>query len=164
MPAIGTVVPRLHRTGASKIDTNGKWVGSKLGKKADLVTIDANGRYDQVVAASNAITSASGRIAALGQGIKASVLVDTKCQAEKFDDDVIIVLPCATSAGAAKATTQAMKGKLFPLFRDASGNYVVNTDSNTNPVVECIDIDPAYNVGEVGGLLQLRVLQGQRLA
>lgn len=163
MPAIGTVPPRLHRQGPSLIDTTGKWVGSKLGKRNDLVTIDANGRYDQLVAVSTAYNSTTARFAALGQNIKSTVLVDAACMVEKFDDNNEIYLPCMTAAGAAKATTLAMKGKLFPGFRDSAGNYGVNTDSNTNPVWECLGLSPEHSVGEVGGMLRLRAIAGSRL-
>lgn len=165
MPAIGSVAPRLHRGGGSIIiDTDGQWVGSKAAKRTDLVTLDSNGRYDQVVAVSTAINSSSSRFGAISQPVKSTAAQGTKVSVDKFDDDVLIALPCATSAGVAKATALAMKGKLYPLYRDANGNTTVNTDSNTNPVVEVVDIDPNWPTGEVGGFLLCRVLQSMRLS
>ncbi len=166
MPSIGSITPDFHKSGSSDIDTpNLGWIGAKAGNSRDLVTIDANGRVDQVVAVATAYNSTTGsRVALLGASVAAAAAQGTLVPIEKWDEDASLSMQCATAAGAAKATADNMKGKQFPLFRDANGNYVVNTDSNANPVVECIDIDPNYAVGEVGGTLICALLPAFRLA
>lgn len=165
MPAIGSILPKIRKSGSSDIgQPPAGWVGSKLGRKGDLVQIDSNGRVDQVVAVSTAVTSASPRIAMLQQSVSSSIAQGTVVPIEKFDDDTLLVLQASNASDAAVATTNAMVGQQYPLRRAADGTYVVNTATNTNPVVEVVDRDPAYNLGETGGTLLCRVLPAMRLA
>jgi|GEM_PF-4730825 len=171
MPSIGSVIATLRRSGSSNIDIpNLGWVGSKAGIKHDIVVIDTNGRADQAVATSTALNSSPSpppRVAILGQKMDASAAQNAACNIEKWDEDCTLSLPCANSTGVALATADNMKNKQYALFRDGNGNYVVNTSANgpgANPIVECVGIDPAYPVGEVGGLLVCRLLPTYQLA
>jgi len=168
MPTIGSIVPILRKSGSSDIvSPNLGWVGSKAASKGDLVTIDANGRADQLVAVTTAYTSATGgRLGAIDRALTSSAAQGSAVNVEKLDDDTLIALQATngTESNQAQATTNAMIGKQFPLYRTTSGVYTVNVTTNTNPVVECVAIDPRYNVGEVGGTLLLRVLPAFRLA
>jgi len=167
MPTLGSVVPVLRKSGSSDIASPpAGWIGSKLGLKGDLVTLDANGRVDQAVAVNVAITSGSPRIAYLSQNVAASVAQNTAVAIEKFDDDTLISLPVSnTSDSAAIPTTLAQVGKQYQLRRtNTTGIYVIDTLLTATPVVEVVGIDPRYPVGENGGLLICRVLAGARLA
>jgi hypothetical protein len=166
MPATGTMWPVLRRDGASRprIDTKGKWVGSKLGLEGDLVTKDANGRYDQAVAA-GANIGANTKIAFLGGKVAATVAADGQAPpVEKLGDDELLELQAVDGAGAAVATTQAMEGDTLEIKRLASGQYAVDTSATANAKVEVIGVSPRYGLGEVGGYLLCRVLPAARLA
>jgi len=165
MPSIGSILPILRKSGSSDISSPpAGWIGSKAGQKGDLVTIDSSGRVDQVVAVSTAITSSSPRIAALGQNLKDTVPATTIVIVEKLDDDTLIALQASNASDAAVVTAKTMVGQQYPLRRTAGGTYVVNTATNTAPVVEMVGLDPRYNEGEAGGTLLCRVLPSMRLA
>jgi hypothetical protein len=163
MPALGTMWP-VHRKdgGSAKIDTKGKWVGSKAGVEGDLVTRDANGRYDQAVAAGSNI-GANTKIGILNQDVLSTVAADGQVSVERFDDDSVLELQAVDGSGVAVATTQAMVGDSLEIKRLASGQYAADTATTTNAKVEVIGISPRYALGEVGGFLLCRVIAAQRL-
>lgn len=164
MPALGTLVPSLRRKGSTEIaKPPAGWVGSKAGKRGDLVTIDSNGRLDQAVAAGNNV-GASTKLAFLKTALASGDAQGTACEAEKFDDDVLLELP-VTNDDTAIATTNAMVGKQYELRRTTTtGYYVVNSNATTNVKVEVVAISKRYAVGEVGGTLLCRVLPAARVA
>jgi len=163
MPVVGTHWPILHNGGApAKIDTDGRWVGSKTGIEGDLVTVDANGRYDQAVAVSNDIADAT-RIAYLNTDILSSVAADGACSVQKFDGHTVLELQACDNTGAAVATSNAMKGDLIEIFRRSDGQYVANTSQSVDVKVEVLGVSPRYPVGEVGGTLLCRVLETERI-
>jgi len=168
MPTLGTIPIRIRKSGSTKTQTPpGGWVGSKAGKKGDLVTLDSNGRVDQVVAAGNHITSASDTLAYLSQARVVGDAQGTLTQIDKFDEDTLLAVPACTVSGTtptAVATTNAMIGQQYPLLRDASSNLCLNTSTNTNPVCEVVDWSRDYKIGEVGGILLVRILPSQRVA
>lgn len=165
MPALGTYpLTALRRKGPPEIAfPPAGWVGSKAGKRGDIVTIDANGRGDQAAAAGANVTSAT-RVGFLGTAFSASDAQGSTCKIEKFDDDTLLELP-ATTTDTAVATTNAMVGKQYQLRRTTTtGYYTADTNLTATPVVEVVAISKRYAVGEVGGYFLCRVLPTARLA
>jgi hypothetical protein len=165
MPALGTHWPYLRSLGGGSpnVMVDGKWVGTKAALEGDLLTIDANGRFDQAVAA-GANVGAATKLAFCNQTILSSEAANFTMSAEKFSDENLIELQAVDAAGAVVATAQAKKGDQQEIRRCANGQYAVDTATSANAKVEIVGISPRYPVGEVGGYYLCRVLAAARVA
>lgn len=145
------------------------WVGSKAVYKADFVTQDANGYYDQAVAVSTAVGDATllalanKNVAAASAAASAAAL---GFSVEYFDDQCLVELQAVDGSSSFTtliATSAAREQDSFGLYRRADGVYVIDVNDTATPQVRVRKVSPRYPVGTVGGTFLCQVLAANRL-
>lgn len=124
-------------------------------KRGDLV-YRASGKATLVTLSTLEYTDAQS--AALGIAeMDASGVTDTPIVISVIDGDFRWVLP-VTNTAADAVTAVANGGAKFPLQRTSAGQWAVNTQGNSNPVVIQESIHGQYPVGETHGWVVAKFL------
>lgn len=124
-------------------------------KRGDLV-YRVNGKATIVTLSTLEYTDA--QAAALGIALKdATGTTDSPIPVAVIDGDFRWVLP-VTNTAADAVTAVADCGDLFPLQRTAAGQWAVNKQGNSNPVVIQEAIHPQYPAGEEHGWVVVKFL------
>ena len=167
MPSTLTRVVNVYRTGSTDITTppNG-WVGSKLGTKGDLVTLDSNGRVDQAVAAGSNV-GANTRLALLNDAVASTVAQGASVGIEKLDDDTLIELPVTSGDSAISTpstTLPTLIGKQYEIRRvTTSGIYTVDTSATTNVKCEVVSLGTVFPTSDNFSTVLVKILSAARI-
>lgn len=156
MPSSATRMMSVFQTGSSKVELK-PVAASQTFKKGDYLINDANGRVALAAAAGANIAAVNaagyGKCYIADQDCN-SLAVDTLVQVVVGNDDTLLRMPL-TNNGSAQAFAQSQVGKVYEV-RNVSGNFMVDTNANTNAKVEVVERDPNTPAGDTWGAVLVR--------